>query len=167
MFGKSAVFTAALVAGVLVAGGGALAYHPTDSAPKTPGGQAAAMRHHNFGALGAAFKAINDELKKDSPDKAVLTTNANTMATLGAQLPTWFPKGSGREAWSEVNAKAEVWSDAAGFAAAAAGLKTQTAKLQQVAASGDIDAIKAQARATGGACKTCHDKYREEEKKKG
>lgn len=159
----SKTIVAALVgAGVLATAGAASAFHPTTSAPKTPGGQAAALRHQNFGKLGGAFKAINDELKKGAPAKAVLATNATTMSTLAKQLPTWFPKGSGKEAWADVEAKAEVWSDNAGFQQAAAKLQAETAKLQQLAVAGDIDGVKAQARVTGGACKSCHEKYRAE-----
>jgi cytochrome c556 len=39
-------------------------------------------------------------------------------------------------------------------------LQDETTKLQQGAAGGDLDAVKAQARAVGGACKNCHDQYR-------
>jgi len=83
-----------------------------------------------------------------------------TLAGLAKQAPSWFPKGSGPEAGVKTAAKAEIWTDAAGFAAAASKLADETAKLQQVAAGGDIEAMRAQARAVGGACNTCHDKYR-------
>ena len=79
--------------------------------------------------------------------------------------PCWFPKGSGPESGVKTDAKAEVWNDAAGFAAAANRFQGEAAKLQEIAAGGDIAAIKAQVRATGGACKNCHDKYRVPEEK--
>jgi cytochrome c556 len=82
------------------------------------------------------------------------------MKALAADLPGWFPKGSGPEAGVKTAAKADIWTDAEGFAAVATKLQAETARLADVAAAGDMDAIKAQVRATSGACKTCHDKYR-------
>lgn len=149
----------------IAAAGAAVAHDMKGPAPKTAGGKAAWARHDNFKQQGAAFKAINDELKKDTPDRAVLTSNAAKLKTLTTQLPSWFPKGSGPESGVKTDAKAEVWTDAAGFAAAANRLQVETSKLQQLAATGDVAALRAQVRATGGACKGCHDKYRVPEKK--
>ena len=61
-------------------------------------------------------------------------------------------------------AKAEIWTDAAGFSAASSAMQVQVSKLNQAALSGDIAAVKAQVRPTGGTCKGCHDKYRVEKK---
>ena len=127
---------------------------------QTPGAKAAAARHENFKSLGSTFKGLNDELKKDAPDKAVMAAAGAKMKAASAKLPTWFPKGSGIEVDPKSEAKAEVWSDAAGFAGAVKNFQAEAGKLQIATASGDVAAIKAQARATGGACKGCHDKYR-------
>jgi cytochrome c556 len=150
---------AALTIGLAVAAGGALA-HEHMAPPKGPMQKAAADRHENFKQQGGAFKAILDEIKKGDPDKAVIATNAAKLKGLASQLPTWFPKGSGPESGYKTDAKADAWSDSAGFAAAANRLQTETAKFDQLAQAGDIDAVKAQARAVGGACKNCHDKFR-------
>lgn len=153
----------ALAVGLGVAAGGALAHEHLEP-PKGPMQKAAFTRHENFKQQGAAFKAILDELKKGDPDKAVIAGNATKLKGLAGQLPTWFPKGSGAESGYKTDAKPEVWADAAGFSAAASRLQAETVKFDQVAQSGDLDAIKAQARAVGGACKNCHDKYRVPEK---
>jgi cytochrome c556 len=160
MFG----WAAAAAAGLVVAAGGALAHDLKGPMPKTPGGKAAYVRHENFKKQGAAFKAINDELRKGDPDKALIAKNAATLKALTAQLPTWFPKGSGPESGFKTDAKPEVWADAAGFQAAVNRLQVEASKLNQVAAGGDINAVKGQVRATGGACKNCHDKFRVPEK---
>jgi cytochrome c556 len=131
-----------------------------DAAPTTPGGKAVLTRQAHYKELGKAFGGIGAELRKDAPDKAAIAANATTAANLAKDLPSWFPKGSGPEAGVKTAAKAEIWTDAAGFAAAVSKLQAETTKLQQVASAGDIDAIKAQVRATGGACKACHDAYR-------
>jgi len=117
-------------------------------------------RHENFHKIGAAFKAVNDQLKADKPDAAVIATQAGIVHGLAPQIPTWFPAGSGPETGVKTRAKAEIWADKAGFATAAKGLEAESAKLQTIARGGDIEAIKGQFKATGGACKTCHDKFR-------
>jgi cytochrome c556 len=161
---KAAAAAVALGVGAAVAAGGALAHD--DQMPKnaSPATKAAYARHENYHKLGKAFKAVNDELKKGSPDKAVITANTGTMLSLATALPTWFPRGSGVEARPMSEAKANIWTDAAGFSAAASRLKTEVTKLNQAAMSGDMAAVKAQVRPTGAACKGCHDKYRQEKK---
>jgi cytochrome c556 len=158
MAGKTLI--AALMA-LGLAAGAALAADPTPPAtPTTPAGQALMARQAHFREQAAGFKAINDELKKDAPDKAVILANASKIKGTAAALPTWFPKGSGPETGLKTAAKAEIWTDAEGFATAATQLQTETVKLEQLAMAGDIDAIKAQARAVGAACGACHSKYR-------
>jgi cytochrome c556 len=145
------VLTASLAAGAVLA---------ADPAPATPGGKAVLARQAHYRELNGAFRAINEQLRGDTPDKAVIATEAGKMKALAADLPSWFPKGSGPEAGVKTAAKAEIWTDAEGFDAAAMRLQVETAKLADVATAGDPEAIKAQARAIGGACKNCHDKYR-------
>jgi len=41
-------------------------------------------------------------------------------------------------------------------------MQGEMSKLAMVAKGGNIDAIKAQVGATGGACKACHDDFRKE-----
>jgi cytochrome c556 len=141
----------AVAIGMAVAAGGALAQS---------GAEQVKIRQQHFKDQGKAFKAVVDELKKDSPDKALIAANADKLKASSSQLPTWFPKGSGAETGVKTAAKPEVWADAAGFAAAAERFKAEGAKFDETAHGGDLDAIKAGARALGGACKNCHDKYR-------
>ena len=154
----------ALAVGFGVAAGGAFAHEHMGPMPKTAAGKAAYMRHQNFKAQGAAFKGILDEIKKGDPNKAAVAADAAKLKALTAQLPSWFPKGSGAESGMKTDAKAEVWSDPAGFAAAANRLQVEASKLNQFAQAGDIAGVKGQVRAVGGACKNCHDKYRTPDK---
>lgn len=148
------------LAGLALVAGAAFAHDDLGPMPTTPGGKAAYVRHGNFKTQGAAFKAVLDELKKDTPDMAVVNTNASKLKASADALPSWFPKGSGPESGTKTDAKAEVWTDAAGFANAAHKFQVEAGKLQQLASAGDIAAIKGQAKAVGGACKGCHEKYR-------
>jgi cytochrome c556 len=162
---RGVALTIALGIGGAVAAGGALAHNePMPKGKMTPAAHAAHMRHENFEKLGAAFKAVIDETKKSDPDKALVQKSTKIMTTLATALPTWFPRGSGVEARPKSEAKANIWTDAAGFTAAASAAQLQVSKLNQAALSGDMGAVRAQIRATGGSCKGCHDKYRQEKK---
>jgi len=115
-------------------------------------------RHDNFHKLGGDFKAIADQLKADAPDLAVIKAKASDAKTLSGTMASWFPAGSGPESGEKTEAKAEIWSDAAGFAAKRVAFQAEVIKL---AAASDLDAIKAQFKATGEACKACHTSFRE------
>ena len=123
---------------------------------------AIATRQAGYKKIGASFKAISDELKKGTPDTKLIAANAAVVNAQAAQVTKWFPKGSGPEAGFKTEAKPNIWTDSAKFGAAAANFQTQAGKLQTVAAAGNVDAIKAQFRASGGTCKACHDVYRVE-----
>lgn len=161
--GWALVFAGAI--GAAIAAGGAVA-HTGDKMPAnpTPAQRAAYVRHDNFEKLGAAFKGLNDELRKGEPNRAAIAAHAKTMSALAQGLPTWFPRGSGVEARPMSEARAEIWTDAAGFTAAASSLRTEVAKLNTVAAGGNVDAIRSQTKATFQACRSCHQKYRQEKK---
>ena len=164
---KSRGWSFALATGIGAAvalGGAALAHDDKLPANASAATKTAYARHANFEKLGASFKGLNDELRKSSPDKAVVAANAKTMSTLVNALPTWFPRGSGVEARPMSEAKPTIWTDAAGFTAAATASRTEVAKLNASAAAGDLDAVKAQVRPVGGTCKGCHDKFRQEKK---
>jgi cytochrome c556 len=144
----------ALGVGMAVAVGGSLAQ--SAAAPA----DAIAARQANFKQLGGAFKALNDQLKAETPDMAVIKASAQKMKDLAAEEPTWFPAGSGPEAGVKTAAKPEIWTDAAGFTTAVNNLQTETGKLLAAANGGDKEAIGAQVKATGGACGGCHAKFR-------
>jgi len=123
-------------------------------------GKVISARIDAYKKIGTAFKAINDGLKADAPDTQMIAAQAKIMKDLSGKIPSWFPKGTGPESGVKTRAKAEIWSDWATFGAAAKGLSTESARLESLAKAGNLDAIKAQVKATGGACKTCHDKFR-------
>ena len=154
-----------IVTGLALAAGLALAPAAAPAAdnapgPASPGGKALTARQAHFKEQNAAFRAVGEDLRKDPPDKAALAADATRLKAMAEALPSWFPKGSGPETGLKTGAKAEIWTDAEGFAAAATNFQGEAAKLEQAATAGDLDAAKAQVRATGAACKACHDKYR-------
>lgn len=161
---KGAAAAIALGLGAATAMAGAALAHnePMPKGPLSAGAKAAHQRHANFEKLGAAFKALNDELRKPNPSVATVQAQTKAMATLSNALPTWFPRGSGVEARPKSEAKANIWTDAAGFSAKASAAQVQVSRLHQAALKGDMDAVKAQVRPTGAACKACHDVYRQQ-----
>lgn len=154
---RSALIALGLALGLAAVGGAAAAAIDAAKVEKA--------RMDNFHKIGVAFKAINDGLKADAPDSKAIAVQAKTIKDLSTQIPSWFPKGSGPETGIKTRAKAEIWSDWGTFAAAAKNLTTESAKLETIAMGGDVNAIKAQVKATGGACGTCHTKFRGPEQK--
>lgn len=150
--------------GIGVAATASFAHAARPKGQLTPAAKAAWDRHDNFEKLGAAMKRLNDEVKKGEPDIAVVRAQTATMARLANGLPTWFPRGSGVAARPASEAKAEIWTDQAGFNAAASAMQVQVSKLNQFALAGDLNAVKGQIRPVGGTCKGCHDKFRQEKK---
>lgn len=59
------------------------------------------------------------------------------------------------------DAKDEIWMDWADFESKVQAMRTQSAKLAEVAAEGDEAAIKDQFGETRKACKGCHDAYKQ------
>jgi len=73
-------------------------------------------------------------------------------------IPVLFPKGT--ESGHNTKAKAEVWSDNAGFVKAADNLAAQAEKLAALADANDKAGFATQFQATGQACGACHRQYR-------
>lgn len=131
--------------------------------PDTPGGRAADARHENFEDLGEAFKTIDDEFKKASPDLAAVATAAGKVEAASQQLENWFPAGSSKGDGMRTDALQAVWDKPAEFKQAAANFKLEAARFDALAAAGDAGVMRAGLRGLGGACKQCHDKFRKPE----
>jgi len=141
----------ALAAGLCLAGGAVAAVNAK---------AVIEAREANFKTFGKSMKTMNDNLKSDSPDLAVIASNAATIRGLAPKVTTWFPKGTGPESGVKTEARAEIWTDGAGFAAAARRLEPEAAKLEALARAGDLAGVRAQVRVLGGTCKGCHDKFK-------
>ncbi len=110
------------------------------------------MISYNTGLLGAVAKG-EVEFSAEMVNSAA--TNLNILAKMdGATLWT---SGTEQGAVDGSRAKAEIWSDAAGFADKFAALEKASAAMIGAA---DQDAVKAGMGAIGGSCKACHESYR-------
>lgn len=118
------------------------------------------LRHENFEAIGDAFKAIRAQFEGDSPDLAVVAASATDINTRAAAIKDHFPAGSGRDAGWDTEALPTIWEKPEEFAAAQQKLLDESAKMIELANSGDVAATGEQIAALGGSCKNCHDTFR-------
>ena len=108
---------------------------------------------YNFASLGAM---VNDK-KPYNKDEAI--RNASRIDALSGHPWEFF--GAGTDKGADHKARADVWKEQSKFETAGKKMETETAKLAQVAKTGDQAALKAQFGTTAGTCKACHDDFRE------
>jgi cytochrome c556 len=150
--------TFCLLLGMTTAGTGiVIADEDIDPQPVIEGRQSA-LRD-----IGAAFKGINDELKKSTPSLPVIRQYAQQIDQLSKHQGSWFPPGTGPDSDVITAAKAEIWQQPAQFKAAQAAFGEQATKLVKIAAGSEVAAIKSQWQALGRTCKGCHETFREED----
>ena len=117
--------------------------------------------------MGGALKAITDELKKPKVDwDNVIIPNTQTIKDRSAYLLNWFPKGSGPEAGVKTYALPAIWQKQDDFTKLGKAAQAEAIKLDQVANSKNLDALKTEAVTMGKACKACHDDYRSKDYEK-
>jgi cytochrome c556 len=129
--------------------------------PDTPGGRAADARHKHFEALGDSFKVVDDQMKASAPDFTAIRKAAVEIATVSTQLETWFTKGSSKADGLRTHALQAVWDKPEEFKQAAAKFTQEASAFNTVAEGNEKAALGQAMRSLGGACKGCHDKFRE------
>lgn len=110
------------------------------------------MMAAHFGRVGAM---ANGRVPYDA---AAAAANADLVVTLSKLPFAGFVEGTASNAKGE--AKASIWSDRAKFDAAAKKMQDEVAKLAAAARTGKADDLKAAFGPAGGACKSCHDDFR-------
>ncbi len=117
-------------------------------------------RKSAFTVMATHFGRVAAMANGRMPFDAAAAANNAAIAEAMSKLPyAAFVDGTDK---GDTKAKPEIWSDNAKFRAAAEKMQGEMSKLAVVSKGGNIDAIKAQAGATGGACKACHDDFRKE-----
>ena len=142
----------AVLAGAACAAGAALAAGSADDM--------ITARQAEMKANMKSMKALVSIIKGETPyDTATVQGAAKAIgeAHATAEAAGAWDAASQTGATLKTEAKAEVWTDAEGFAAAWKALDTAAAG---VAASTDEAGLKAAFPALGGACKGCHEKFR-------
>lgn len=104
-------------------------------------------------AQSASMGAIGHILKNKLPFRGHIATHAKGLNGLSKLIPEAFKKEitAGR-----TDAKQDVWKEWDKFVAASEKLGQESAKLAEVAASGDMGAIGAQMKAVSASCGGCH-----------
>jgi cytochrome c556 len=120
-------------------------------------------RQAQFREIGTAFKAINDELKKGTPGKFVMTSSARQIAGNLKQTGTMFPAGSGPSSGVKTKALAAIWAKPTEFSRLNAAAVAEANKLVVVLRGSDAAAISVQVKALGRTCQSCHKPFRLDE----
>jgi cytochrome c556 len=113
------------------------------------------QRHEAMETVQESFKPLRAIAVKESPfDAAVVKKSATTILEKLKEAHGLFPEGSGG---GDSRAKAEIWTDRAGFDKA---MKESQAAAEAMAAVTQEAAFMPAMKTLGGTCKNCHDKYR-------
>jgi len=105
----------------------------------------------------AHFGAIGGIVQGHVPHKAHVAVHAAAINGTSKMIPQIFPEGSGT---GETRAKPEIWQQWSKFEQAAKTLEEESAKLVEIAQSGDMKQLTSQFLAVGKACKGCHKPFR-------
>jgi cytochrome c556 len=109
------------------------------------------MANH-FGRIGAMANG------RAPYDAATAAANADIVATMSRLPFVGFVEGTASTQKGGANAK--VWSDKAGFDAAAKKMQDEIVKLAAASKTNNLDNLKAAFGEVGKTCKGCHDDYR-------
>ena len=116
-------------------------------------------RQSVYTMIGWNFAPMAEMVKgKTAFDAAEFSRHAERIAFLTPQLLEGFPQGS--DTGAKTQAKPGIWTHMDDFKSKMSDLVTQSKTLAEVAKGGDESAMKAQFKKTAGACKACHDDYR-------
>jgi cytochrome c556 len=113
-----------------------------------------AVRWH-FGPLAAMAKGTMPYNKEEA------IRHADLLAALAKMPEEGFGPGTDK---GDTKAKAEIWQNQEKFKNGMMQMEKETAKLAEVARSGDLNALKAQVGVTGKNCSSCHDDFKTKQK---
>jgi len=106
---------------------------------------------------GAAMGAIGKYVKGEAPYSPAVPEAAKKLQEHSMSLAAEFPKGSEHE---KSRAKAEIWTDWAGFEKQVKDFQAASASLVAATAADDKEKIAAAQGAVGKTCGGCHDAFR-------
>ena len=111
----------------------------------------------------ASMGSIGDMLKyKLSYDPSHIEMHAKNLNSYASLIKDAFKANKD----GQHDAQAAVWSDWSDFESKADALVSASGALAKAAASGDMKAIMPQVKATGDACRGCHNTYRKPEEER-
>ena len=101
--------------------------------------------------------AIVDILKNRLPLEAHIVDHARSMVQISSMILSMFPEGSSK---GRTRSKQAIWENWSEFESAANNFERESAKLSELAESGDMGALAKQVRTTGKTCTGCHRNFR-------
>lgn len=123
----------------------------------------AAYRQAEMMAIAKTFKAMSMIAKGEVlRPQGEFIGHAESLHNLSLDFVSQYPAGTAH-GQAKTEARPEIWTDAAGFAAAAAAFETATAQVLAAAKISDNEAVKAGMGAIGQSCGGCHEKFRVED----
>jgi cytochrome c556 len=116
-------------------------------------------RRAAFTMLGTHFGRIGAMASGRAPyDAAAAQVNADLVVMLSTLPYAGFVEGTAGT--DKGTAKASIWTERAKFDEAAKKMQDAVLKVQAAAKSNNLDTLKAAFGPAGGACKSCHDDFR-------
>ncbi len=120
-------------------------------------------RQETMKKIGGHMKAINDFVEAGNGSAEDVSARATEIAQLSEKIPGLFPSGTSLDdGVGKTGAKPIIWSDWAGFEAAAKKMGAEAGALADAASGGDRAVIGTQFAALGKTgCGGCHQTFRQ------
>lgn len=153
-----------LMAAAMLGSVGYMANAETDAATVTAAPaqmsaeQIVSARRAGMMLSGSNMGAIKGAIDR-AEDPKTMTFAANALVAWSKALPGLFPAGSQT---AQSKAKAEIWSDRAGFDGVAKSFTDDALLLRDYAKAGDAASFATQWTKLRSNCAACHDKYKSE-----
>lgn len=149
---------------VALAAAAATAVAQNAPSPADAAKAAAHSRHALFETLGTAMGPVGGMLRgRVAYDAKAAGLAGARLEVLGGMIGE-VTKLDTSKVVTTTEAKPNIWTERADFDAKAAAMVKAAGNLKTVAASGDEAAVKKAMGEVGASCKSCHDKFRKEDK---
>jgi cytochrome c556 len=112
-------------------------------------------------AMGGHIGGIAGVVKGEVSHVSHVAAHAQGINAMSKLLVGLFPKGTSQMDSAKTRALPAIWDDFSKLEAAAKALEVESAKMVEVAASGDLGAIGAQLGNMGKTCGGCHKPFRQ------
>lgn len=119
-------------------------------------------RQANFKKIGASMKALGEEVKGGTADSDRAKAAIATIVELTADIPEWFPEGSGPVSGVKTKALPVIWEKWSDFEAIAKQINVDASLVKTRIDAGSVDNINGPLRRVASSCKTCHETFKAE-----